>query len=174
MKIDRVPNDSTSFRTAVSMPLIIEAIAITVQTPMTTPIMVKNERSLLARNVLSAIIRFSNISVRTSFISAGHRTQDTGHRTMESGHRKQDTGVRTQESGVTTSKAVLSTQESRRTIKVVSAASFCVLCPESRVFPLVRAESFNRIKLAGLIRGNDSRQHSYRARDAHGDKNRPY
>ena len=51
--------DSTSFLTAVSMPLMIEAIAITVQTPITTPITVSNERSLFARSVASAIIRFS-------------------------------------------------------------------------------------------------------------------
>jgi hypothetical protein len=59
MKIERVPKDSTSFLTAVSMPLMMEAIAITVQTPMTTPMTVRNERSLLERSVASAIFRFS-------------------------------------------------------------------------------------------------------------------
>jgi hypothetical protein len=58
-KIERVPNDSTCFLTAVSMPLIIEEISITVMTPMITPKMVKNERSLFPRNVFSAIFKFS-------------------------------------------------------------------------------------------------------------------
>jgi hypothetical protein len=47
--IERVPNDSTCFLTAISMPLIIEEISITVMTPIITPKMVKKERSLLAR-----------------------------------------------------------------------------------------------------------------------------
>ena len=59
MMIERVPNDSTAFFTASSMPLMMEAIAITVQTPMTTPTTVSAERSLLARSVPNAIIRFS-------------------------------------------------------------------------------------------------------------------
>jgi hypothetical protein len=41
------------------MPLMIEAILMTVTTPMTTPITVNSERSLLPRRVLSAITRFS-------------------------------------------------------------------------------------------------------------------
>jgi len=41
------------------MPLMIDAINITVMMPMTTPITVRNERSLLARSVDRAIMRFS-------------------------------------------------------------------------------------------------------------------
>src|SRR2546427_3047294 len=70
MYIERVPNDSTSLVKAVSMPLIIEAMSITVTTPMITPITVRNERSLLARKVPRAIQRFSKMSLRKSFISS--------------------------------------------------------------------------------------------------------
>jgi hypothetical protein len=49
MMMERVPNDSISFFTASSMPLMIEAIAITVHTPMMTPTTVSTERSLFAR-----------------------------------------------------------------------------------------------------------------------------
>jgi hypothetical protein len=41
------------------MPLMIDAISITVMMPITTPKTVRNERSLLARNVDRAIFRFS-------------------------------------------------------------------------------------------------------------------
>jgi hypothetical protein len=41
------------------MPLMIEAISITVMMPMTTPKTVRNERSLFARSVDRAILRFS-------------------------------------------------------------------------------------------------------------------
>src|SRR5437660_8621526 len=68
MYIERVPNDSTSLVKAVSIPLIIEAISITVTTPMITPMTVRNERSLLARRVPSANQRFSKISLRNNFI----------------------------------------------------------------------------------------------------------
>src|SRR5881296_1433971 len=68
MYIERVPNDSTSLVKAVSIPLIIEAMSITVTTPMITPMTVRNERSLLARKVPSAIQRFSKMSERKSFI----------------------------------------------------------------------------------------------------------
>src|SRR6266700_1076741 len=68
MYIERVPNDSTSLVKAVSMPLIIEAMSITVTTPMITPMTVRNERSLLARKVPRAIQRFSKISDLKSFI----------------------------------------------------------------------------------------------------------
>src|SRR3989454_3622698 len=70
MYIERVPNDSTSLVKAVSMPLIIEAMSITVTTPMITPITVRNERSLFARKVPRAIQRFSKMSLRKSFISS--------------------------------------------------------------------------------------------------------
>ena len=59
MKIERVPKDSTSFFTETSMPLMIEAINITVMTPITTPNTVRNERSLLPSSVDNAILRFS-------------------------------------------------------------------------------------------------------------------
>src|SRR5215468_8312234 len=68
MYIERVPNDSTSLVTAVSTPAMIEAISITVTTPMITPMTVRNERSLLARRVPKAIQRFSRISERKIFI----------------------------------------------------------------------------------------------------------
>src|SRR3954470_10851196 len=68
MYIERVPNDSTSRVTAVSNPAMIEAISITVTTPMITPMTVRNERSLLPRRVARAIQRFSRISLRNSFI----------------------------------------------------------------------------------------------------------
>src|SRR5437764_5369091 len=68
MYIDRVPNDSTSLVKAVSIPLIIEAMSITVTTPMITPTTVRNERSLFARSVPRAIQRFSKMSLRKSFI----------------------------------------------------------------------------------------------------------
>src|SRR6185369_13160972 len=68
MYIERVPKDSTSLVNAVSMPLMIEAISITVTTPMITPMMVRNERILLARKVASASQRFSRISERNIFI----------------------------------------------------------------------------------------------------------
>src|SRR5215831_8583655 len=67
--IERVPNDSTSLVTAVSTPAMIEAISITVTTPMITPMTVRNERSLLARRVPKAIQRFSRISERNIFIT---------------------------------------------------------------------------------------------------------
>src|SRR5438034_8688134 len=70
MYIERVPNDSTSLVKAVSMPLIIEAMSITVTTPMITPITVRNERSLFARSVPRAIQRFSKMSDLNSFISS--------------------------------------------------------------------------------------------------------
>src|SRR5437773_12500900 len=70
MYIERVPNDSTSLVKAISMPLIIEAMSITVTTPMITPITVRNERSLLARKVPRAIQRFSKMSDLNSFISS--------------------------------------------------------------------------------------------------------
>src|SRR5438128_1284494 len=70
MYIERVPNDSTSLVKAVSIPLIIEAMSITVTTPMITPMTVRNDRSLLARKVPSAIQRFSNMSDLKSFISS--------------------------------------------------------------------------------------------------------
>src|SRR2546425_11010667 len=70
MYIERVPNDSTSLVKAVSMPLIIEAMSITVTTPMITPMTVRNERSLLARKVPRAIQRFSKMSERKSFIGS--------------------------------------------------------------------------------------------------------
>jgi hypothetical protein len=41
------------------MPLMIEAMLMTVTTPMMTPMTVNSDRSLLARKVWSAIIRFS-------------------------------------------------------------------------------------------------------------------
>src|SRR5437588_2454498 len=53
----------------------IEAISITVTTPMITPMTVRNERSLLARKVPSAIQRFSVMSERKSFISLRLRAQ---------------------------------------------------------------------------------------------------
>jgi len=59
MKIERVPNDSISFLTETSIPLMIEAINITVMMPITTPNTVRNERSLLLRRVAMAILRFS-------------------------------------------------------------------------------------------------------------------
>ena len=68
MYIERVPNDSTSRVTAVSTPAMIDAISITVTTPMITPMTVRNERSLLARKVPSAIQRFSVMSERNSFM----------------------------------------------------------------------------------------------------------
>src|SRR2546425_6799020 len=70
MYIERVPKDSTSLVKAVSMPLIIEAMSITVTTPMITPMTVRNERSLFARSVPRAIQRFSKMSERKSFISS--------------------------------------------------------------------------------------------------------
>ena len=69
MYIERVPNDSTSRVTAVSTPAIIEAISITVTTPMMTPMTVRNERSLFARRVPSAIQRFSVMSERNNFMN---------------------------------------------------------------------------------------------------------
>src|SRR2546423_8160063 len=68
MYIERVPNDSTSLVNAVSIPLMIDAINITVTTPIITPMIVKNDRSLLARSVARANQRFSRISLRNSFI----------------------------------------------------------------------------------------------------------
>src|SRR5437870_13567082 len=69
MYIERVPNDSTSLVTAVSKPAITEAMSITVMTPIITPVTVREERSLLARNVARASQRFSIMSLRNSFIS---------------------------------------------------------------------------------------------------------
>src|SRR6185436_8889328 len=66
--IERVPNDSTSRVKAVSMPLMIEAISITVTTPMITPMIVRNERSLLSRSVARASHRFSRMSLLNSFM----------------------------------------------------------------------------------------------------------
>jgi hypothetical protein len=54
-----VPYDSSSFFTAVSTPLMIDEMSITVITPIITPKTVKKERSLLLRKVASAIFRFS-------------------------------------------------------------------------------------------------------------------
>src|SRR3954471_19277611 len=68
MYIERGPNDSTSRVTAVPNPAMIEAISITVTTPIITPITVRNERSLLPRRVARAIHKFSKISLRKSFI----------------------------------------------------------------------------------------------------------
>src|SRR5882724_4175418 len=65
--IERVPKDSTSLVKAVSIPLIIEAISITVTTPIITPMIVKNDRSLLARSVARASQRFSSMSLLNSF-----------------------------------------------------------------------------------------------------------
>ena len=45
------------------MPLLLEAIGITVHTPITTPTTGNSERSLLARKVESAIFRFSYMSL---------------------------------------------------------------------------------------------------------------
>ena len=59
MKMERVPNDSISFFTCSSMPLMIDEMSITEMTPIITPKTVRNERSLLPRSVPSAIIRFS-------------------------------------------------------------------------------------------------------------------
>src|SRR3954471_4388769 len=70
MYIERVPNDSTSLVTATSIPAIAEAITMTVQTPMMTPMMVRNERSLFPRNVARASHRFSEMSERSSFINS--------------------------------------------------------------------------------------------------------
>src|SRR2546423_5234689 len=64
-----VPKDPTSFVTATSKPAMIEAISITVTTPIITPITVRNERSLFARKVASAIHKFSRMSDRKSFIA---------------------------------------------------------------------------------------------------------
>src|SRR4030095_6758620 len=69
MYIERVPKDSTSLVNAVSIPLMIEAISITVTNPLITPMMVRNERILLARKVARANQRFSRISERNIFIS---------------------------------------------------------------------------------------------------------
>ena len=68
MYIERVPKASTSLVNAVSIPLMIDAINITVTTPIITPMIVKNDRSLLARSVARANQRFSRISLRNSFI----------------------------------------------------------------------------------------------------------
>src|SRR5256885_309274 len=68
MYIERVPKDSISLVNAVSMPLISAAISITVTTPMITPMIVRKERSLLARSVARANQRFSRMSLRNSFI----------------------------------------------------------------------------------------------------------
>src|SRR3954469_23675485 len=70
MYIERVPNDSTSLVTATSIPAIAEAMTMTVHTPMMTPMMVRNERSLFPRNVASASQRFSEMSERNSFINS--------------------------------------------------------------------------------------------------------
>src|SRR2546427_12135176 len=87
MYIERVLNDLTALVKAVSMPLIIEAMSITVTTPMITPITVRNERSLLARKVPRAIQRFSKMSDLNSFISSlrprdDHSCRD-GHCTLK-------------------------------------------------------------------------------------------
>src|SRR6185295_18592337 len=66
--IERVPNDSTSLVNAVSIPLIIEAINITVTTPIITPMIVRKDRILLARSVFRANQRFSRMSLLSSFI----------------------------------------------------------------------------------------------------------
>src|SRR6267142_2849016 len=50
------------------MPLMSEAISMTVITPMITPVTVRNERSLLARSVARANQRFSMMSLLNSFI----------------------------------------------------------------------------------------------------------
>ena len=68
MYIERVPNDSTALVTAKSKPAMIEAISITVTTPMITPMTVRNDRNLLARSVARAIQRFSRMSDLNNFI----------------------------------------------------------------------------------------------------------
>src|SRR5207253_9253093 len=83
--IERVPNDSTSLVKAVSIPLIIDAISITVTTPMITPMIVRNERSLLARKVASANQRLSRMSDRKSFISS---LQPRDYHSCRDGHYK--------------------------------------------------------------------------------------
>ena len=59
MKIERVPNDSISFFTCSSMPLMIDAMSMTVMTPIITPMTVRKDRSLLARRVCRPIAKFS-------------------------------------------------------------------------------------------------------------------
>src|SRR6266536_4624805 len=79
MYIERVPKDSTSLVTAVSTPAMIEAINMTVTTPMITPITVRNDRNLFARKVFSAIQRFSRMSVRRMFICQSGRHTGTSY-----------------------------------------------------------------------------------------------
>src|SRR5213594_1416594 len=80
MYIERVPNDSTSFVTAVSKPAITDAMSITVMTPIITPVTVRKERSLLARNVPRASHRFSIMSLRKSFITKSPRVRPQADR----------------------------------------------------------------------------------------------
>src|SRR6266513_4198655 len=75
INIERVPNDSTSFVTAVSKPAITDAMSITVMTPIITPVTVRKERSLLARNHPRASHRFSIRSLRKSFITKSPRVR---------------------------------------------------------------------------------------------------
>jgi hypothetical protein len=58
-KIERVPNDSTSFSTATFIAVMIDEKSIAVITPTITPKTVRNERSLCVRSVSNAILRFS-------------------------------------------------------------------------------------------------------------------
>ena len=67
----------TSFRTAVSIPLMIDAIAITPDA-ITTPMMSK--RAQLLRQRIERHHQVSNMSLRTDFIVKGLRTQNSGLR----------------------------------------------------------------------------------------------
>ena len=75
IKIEFVPYDSSSCFTAVSTPLMIEDINITVMTPIITPTTVRNERNLFARKVANAIFRFSKMSLRINLMFYSIRSQ---------------------------------------------------------------------------------------------------
>src|SRR5688572_21286849 len=75
IKIEFVPYDSSACFTAVSTPLMIEDINITVMTPIITPTTVRKERSLFARKVAKAIFRFSKLSLRINFMCYSIRSQ---------------------------------------------------------------------------------------------------
>src|SRR5687768_8933436 len=74
MKIDRVPKALICSSNASPIPEMNDDMSITVITPTTTPMIVKNERSLLPRSVSNAILRFSrNLLVAVNILIGPQR-----------------------------------------------------------------------------------------------------
>src|SRR5687767_1174053 len=74
MKIDRVPKALICSSNARPIPDMKDDISITVITPTTTPMIVKNERSLFPRSVSNAIFRFSrNLLVAVNILIGPQR-----------------------------------------------------------------------------------------------------